>query len=54
MFVVRDGRARVTPLKLGQRNNRMAEVLSGLAAGSVRVILHPSDKISDGARVAQR
>jgi HlyD family secretion protein len=53
VFVVRDGRARVTPLKLGQRNNRMAEVLSGLAEGD-RVVLHPSDRTTDGVAVAER
>jgi HlyD family secretion protein len=53
LFAVEDGRARLTPVKIGHRNNRMAEVLEGLAAGR-QVILHPSDKIADGVRVTQR
>lgn len=53
LFAVEDGRVRLTPVKIGHRNNRMAEVLEGLAAGR-QVILHPSDKIADGVRVTQR
>jgi HlyD family secretion protein len=53
VFAVQDGRARSTVLKIGHRNNRLAEVVSGLAAGD-RVIVHPSDRIADGSRVAQR
>jgi HlyD family secretion protein len=53
VFVVDNGRARTTALKVGHRNNRVAEVLAGLSAGA-QVVLHPSDRISDGTRVAQR
>ena len=53
VFALRDGRAWVTPIKLGQRNARVAQVLSGLAEGD-RVVLHPSDRIKDGAAVAER
>ncbi|WP_292166601.1 HlyD family efflux transporter periplasmic adaptor subunit [Mesorhizobium sp.] len=53
VFAVRDGRARATIVKVGQRNNRAAEVLLGLAAGD-RVVLHPSDRVTDGVTVAQR
>ena len=53
VFAVRDGRAEVTPVTIGQRNNRVAQVLSGLSAGD-RVVLHPSDRVKDDARVAQR
>ncbi len=53
VFATRDGRAQVTPITIGQRNNRVAAVLSGLSAGD-RVVLHPSDRIKDGVRVAQR
>lgn len=53
LFVVQDGRARLTPVKVGHRNNRMVEILEGLAAGA-QVVLHPSDKIADGVRIAQR
>jgi HlyD family secretion protein len=40
-------------VQVGHRNARLAEVLSGLSAGD-RVVLHPSDRIVDGARVAER
>jgi HlyD family secretion protein len=53
VFAVRDGRAEATPITVGQRNNRVAEVLTGLAAGD-RVVLHPSDRIRSGVRIAQR
>jgi HlyD family secretion protein len=53
VFAVKDGRARTTVVKLGQRNNRMAEVQSGVAAGD-RVVLHPSDRIREGVTVAER
>lgn len=53
VFAVRDGRARATIIKIGQRNNRAAEVLSGLVAGD-RVVLHPSDRVMDGVTVAER
>jgi HlyD family secretion protein len=53
VFALRDGRARVTPIRLGQRNARAAQLLSGLAEGD-RVVLHPSDRIKDGAAVAER
>jgi HlyD family secretion protein len=53
VFAVRDGRAQVTPITIGQRNNRVAEVLSGLSAGD-RVVLHASDRIKGGVRVTQR
>jgi len=53
LFVVENGRAHLTPVKIGHRNNRMAEVLSGVVAERP-VILHPSDKISDGVRVTER
>jgi HlyD family secretion protein len=53
VFAVRDGRARTVPIRIGHRNNRVAEVLSGLSAGD-QVVVHPSDRIADGSRVAQR
>jgi HlyD family secretion protein len=45
--------ARKVPVKIGQRNGREAEVLSGLAEGE-QVIVHPSDRIKDGVRVQRR
>jgi HlyD family secretion protein len=53
VFLVKDGRARTTLVKVGHRNARMAEIISGLAAGDT-VVVHPSDRISDGAAVSQR
>lgn len=49
-FVARDGRARLVRITLGERNEAYAQVLTGLAAGD-RVILHPSDLITDGAAI---
>ena len=53
VYVVKDGRAQVTPITIGHRNNQSAEVLSGLSAGD-RVILHPSDRMKDGVPISQR
>lgn len=53
VFALRDGRARVTVVEIGHRNESVAEVLSGLAAGD-EVVLHPSDRVADGVAVAQR
>jgi HlyD family secretion protein len=40
-------------VQVGHRNSRSAEILSGLLSGN-EVVLHPSDRISEGARVARR
>lgn len=53
VFVVNDGRARTTVIQVGHRNGRSAEAISGLSAGD-RVVLHPSDRVSDGTAVAER
>jgi HlyD family secretion protein len=53
VYAVKDGRARTTVVKIGHRNARLAEVLSGLTSGD-HVVLHPSDRVRDGAAVAQR
>lgn len=53
VFADRNGRARLTVVKIGHRNSRMAEVLSGLSAGD-QVVLHPSDRIKDGVAVSER
>jgi HlyD family secretion protein len=47
------GRVRATAIKLGRRNAQIAEVISGLSVAD-GVVLHPSDRVTDGARVAQR
>ena len=53
VFAVRDGRARLTQVEVGHRNDSEAEVLSGLVEGD-RVILYPSDRIDDGTRIRLR
>ncbi len=53
VFRVADGKATLTQVLLGHRNNRSAEVLSGLADGDT-VVLHPSDRVSDGVAVEPR
>ena len=49
-FRVIDGRARATPVRIGQRGAEVATVLDGLAAGA-DVIEYPSDSVRDGVRV---
>jgi HlyD family secretion protein len=53
VFAVADGRAHLAPVQIGQRNNRVAEVISGLSVGD-RVVLHPSDRIQDGVSISER
>lgn len=53
VFQVTEGAARITTVKIGHRNMQMAEILEGLEPGA-RVILHPSDKISDQIKVEER
>lgn len=53
VFVVEDGRARLRPLKIGQRNGLKAQVLEGIRAAD-QVITHPDDKVKDGVRVQSR
>jgi HlyD family secretion protein len=50
VFVVREGRARVTRVDVGHSNGVEAEVRSGLAPGE-RIVLHPSDRVRDSVRV---
>lgn len=53
VFVVRDGRAEVAEVEIGQRNPFYAEVLRGLEQGD-NVVLHPSDRVAEGVRVDLR
>jgi len=53
VFADESGHAKTVPVTIGHRNNRMAEVLSGLAAGD-RIVLHPSDRVTDGSRLTKR
>ena len=50
VFVVEDGRARERQVEVGHRTGAVAELKGGLREGD-RVILFPSDKVSEGARV---
>ena len=53
VFQNRNGRAQITNVAIGHRNSQVAEILSGLSQGD-RVVLHPSDRVTDGARIVQR
>lgn len=50
-YVLREDRAVLRKLSLGERNEDHAQVLEGLQAGD-RVILRPSDQVRPGVRVA--
>lgn len=52
-YRVASGRAVLTTLELGHRNESVAEVLSGLSQGD-RVVLYPSDRVMNGVKVAMR
>ncbi|TXH99378.1 MAG: HlyD family efflux transporter periplasmic adaptor subunit [Pseudorhodobacter sp.] len=52
-YVLRDGRARLQIISLGERNESLAQVLDGLQPGDT-VILHPSDLVTDGVSVIGR
>lgn len=49
-YVVRDRRAKLQVISIGERNQTQAHLLEGLMSGD-KVILHPSDQIADGTRV---
>ncbi len=53
VFKVESGLAKLQPVDIGHRNTDNAEVISGLADGDV-VVLHPSDRVADGAAVEAR
>ena len=53
VFVVRDGRARSQVVQIDHRNPFEVEITDGLAAGDL-VVRHPTDKLTDGVRVAVR
>ena len=53
VFTVKEGLARTTLVKVDHRNDRLAEVVSGLSERD-RVILHPSDRITEGVAVEER
>jgi HlyD family secretion protein len=53
VFVAAAGRARLQHVELGERNGLEAQIASGLAAGEA-VVLHPSDRVGNGVRIAAR
>ena len=53
VYVLQNGAAALRSIKLGQRNTEYAAVLDGLKKGD-RVVLHPSDRITDGVDVVER
>ena len=53
VFVVEDGRAHRRLIKIGERNLHNARVIDGLKVGET-VVLHPSDRVSDGVQVESR
>ncbi len=53
LFVEHEGRAELRRIEMGQSNGLVAEITAGLAAGD-RVIVHPSDRVVDGVRIATR
>jgi HlyD family secretion protein len=53
VFTVKGWRTHSTRIEIGHRNNRMAEIVADLSEGD-RVVLHPSDRISEGTSVSER
>ncbi len=53
LFIAEDGRARHRDVEIGRRSGFEAEITGGVAAGDL-VVLHPSYRITDGARIAPR
>jgi HlyD family secretion protein len=41
------------PVKVGKKNGLAAEVIDGLAEGDT-VVVHPSDKVTNGVEVIRR
>ena len=53
LFVEQDGRAVLRKVDVGQKNGTFAELRDGVSAGE-RVVMHPSDRVSDGTRITSR
>lgn len=53
VFAVKEGLADLRTVEVGQRNGLEVEVLGGIEEGT-EVIVHPSDSIEDGVRIAAR
>jgi HlyD family secretion protein len=53
VFVVNENVAKRRAIEVGKRNDAEFEVLGGLEAGTL-IVLHPSERVTDGQRVAAR
>jgi HlyD family secretion protein len=53
VYVAEAGRARIRSIEIGRRNDREVEVVRGLREGD-RVVLYPTDNVTEGVRVAER
>lgn len=53
VFVAADGRARRRIVRIGRRTPLEAEVVEGLKPGE-QVVVHPSDRVTEGVRLVQR
>lgn len=53
VYALEEGRARLRPIEIGHRGRTAVEVVRGLEEGA-QVILHPGDRVEDGARVKPR
>jgi HlyD family secretion protein len=52
VYVVKGGRARLTPVSVGRSSGTETQVLDGLAVGEA-LVLYPGDRVRDGVRVRQ-
>jgi HlyD family secretion protein len=53
VYAIEDGRARLRQVELGHRGRNAVEVVRGLAEGTP-IVLYPSDRVTDGARIDER
>jgi len=53
IFLLSDGVAERRSILLGNYNNLATEARDGLREGD-QVVLHPSDRVSEGARIVER
>jgi HlyD family secretion protein len=53
VYVDQGGVAKLTPVEVGRRNQDRAQIVSGLDAGA-RVVVHPSDRVTDGVELLAR
>ncbi|MGE5189136.1 MAG: efflux RND transporter periplasmic adaptor subunit [Gemmatimonadota bacterium] len=52
-FAIREGKARLRPVRIGHRGELAVEILSGLSEGET-IVVHAGDSVSDGVRVRAR